>query len=190
MSQLIGERWHRLSSRLVYKSKYIIVHLDDVKLPDGTIIQYTRVDYLPFVVVVPTILDKIVMIYNYRYPVDEWCLELPSGHIDNGESPQETASRELEEETGYIAGELRMVGWYYPVSARSDQKSYVFIAEASDGGNTKRDRSELQKVIVLPKNTAYQKLYEGEIKHAASIAALAMSQPLLYKHNLNGKTGI
>jgi len=158
------------------------VHLDDVKLPDGTTIQYTRVDHPPFVVVVPIFLDKIIMIYNYRYPVNEWCLELPAGHIDESETPQETASRELKEETGYIAKELKMVGWYYPSSARSDQKSYVFVAKTVRDGIAIRDESELQRVTVLSQITVYQKLFRGEIKHAPSIIALALSQTLLCPH--------
>jgi ADP-ribose pyrophosphatase len=168
---------------LVYESKYTIVHVDDVKLPDGTTIQYTKVDHIPFVVVVPTISDKIIMIYNYRYPVDDWCLELPSGHIDKGERPQETAYRELKEETGYIAEELRMLGWYYPSSARSNQKSYIFITNAVEGGSTRREKSESQKIVILPCNTVYKKLFNGEIKHAASIIALALSHPILQKYD-------
>ncbi len=182
------EHWHCLSSRLVYESKYIALHLDDVKLPDGTVIQYTRVDQLPFVVVVPTFSDKIIMIYNYRYPVNESLLELPSGHIDEGENPQEAAYRELKEESGYIAKELHMLGWYYPSSARSNQKSYIFIAKAINGGVARRERSESQRLIILPKSTVYQKLFKGEIKHAASIIALTMSQSLLCKHDPNEKT--
>lgn len=127
------------------------------------------------------------MIYNYRYPVDEWCLELPSGHINEGETPQEAAYRELKEETGYIANKLHMVGWYYPSSARSKEKSYAFVAKAMEGGATRRDKSESQKVVILQQSTVYQKLFNGEIKHAASIVALAFSQPLLHKQiNLEG----
>lgn len=173
-----------MSSKIVYKSKYVSVKLDDVKLPDGTVIQYTRIHRLPFVVVVPTILDKILMIYNYRYPVDEWCLELPSGHIDEEETPEEAAYRELKEETGYIAKELQMLGWYFPSSARSNQKSYIFLAKAIEGGAARRDKSESQKVAILPRGIVYQKLLNGEIKHAASIVALALSQPFLLKKQL------
>ena len=167
----------------MYESKHTVVYLDDVRLPDGTIIRYTRVNDPPFVVVVPKILDKIIMIYNYRYPVDEWCLELPAGHIDEGETPQETAYRELKEESGYIAKNLQMVGLYYPSSARSDQKSYVFIAKAINGGVAVRDKSELQKVVILPQSMVYQKLFNGEIKHAASIVALALSKHFLHEQN-------
>lgn len=168
---------------MIYQSKYAVVHLDDVKLPDGTTIQYTRVDHPPFVVVVPTFLDKIIMIYNYRYPVNEWCLELPAGHIDERETPQETAFRELKEETGYVARGLRMVGWYYPSSARSDQKSYIFVAKTVEDGVAIRDESELQRVTALSQTRVYQKLFRGEIKHAPSIIALALSQPLLYQRH-------
>jgi ADP-ribose pyrophosphatase len=102
------------------------------------------------------------MIHNYRYPVDEWCLELPACYIDDGENPEQTACRELEEETGYLAKKLPLVGWYYPSSTRSNQKSDVAIANAAAGGVAKREKTELQKVVILPKSVVYQKLFNGK----------------------------
>jgi len=118
----------------------------------------------------------MVMIYNYRYPVDEWCLEFPSGHIDENEKPAIAACRELQEETGFTAKNLQMIEWYYPKSARSNRKAYLFTAEAIKGLKTAREKSEFQRVVILPKKEVYQKLLRGEIRHSASLAALAYYQ--------------
>ena len=171
--------WHCTLSKLKYQSQYVHVYEDDVELPDGTAIKYTRVDLPDFVTIVPILGEKIVMIYNYRYPVNEWSLELPAGYIKRGEKPRKTALRELQEETGYIPDKLRKLGWYYPTSSRSKQKAYVFLAEKLKPGKPKRERTEQQKTCVMPKNKIYHKLFNGEIKHSATIVALAMSLSLL-----------
>jgi ADP-ribose pyrophosphatase len=170
--------WQVLSSKHIYKSPYVQLYCDDIRLPDGTSIQFTRVDERPFTVIVPTISDKLVMIYNYRYPLDENCLEFPSGHIEVGESPEQAARRELEEEVGHKAGPFRLIGEFCP-SVRSDQKAHVFLTEVSRKGTVNRDKCELQRIVILPADEVYCKLHAGKIKHAASIAALAFSQPFL-----------
>ena len=176
-----SKRWHCLSSSIVYKSPHVQVYSDDVQLPDGAVIQYTRFDDCPFAIVVPRIDDKLVMIYNYRYPLNEWCLEFPSGHIKPEEKPQEAACRELEEETGYSAKKLQLVGEFCP-SVRSSQKAYAFAAEVFWKGTLNRDRSELQRVVVLPIEKVDEIFANGEISHAASIIALFMS-----RHRLNSR---
>jgi ADP-ribose pyrophosphatase len=123
---------------------------------------------------------KLVMIYNYRYPLNEWGLEFPSGHIEPAETPQEAARRELEEETGYSASELKLVGEFYP-SVRSCQKTFVFMAEELRKGSLSRDKSEMQRVVVLPIDEVFAKLADAEIKHAASIIALSLSRPYFSK---------
>ena len=174
--------WHRLSSSLKYQSQYVSVHEDHVKLPDGTTIQYTKVKLPDFVTIVPVIQDKIVMIYNYRYPVNRWSLELPAGFINQAEKPEKTAFRELQEETGYIPSQLRSLGWYYPMSSRSEQKAYIFLADKLKKGKAQRENTEQQKTCTISKNKVYSKLFNGEIKHSATIIALTMAAPLLNPH--------
>ena len=179
VNPLCGEKnWQLISSKLIYKSTYVQLYCDDIRLPEGTSIQYARVDERPFTVIVPTISDKLVMIYNYRYPLDENCLEFPSGHIEVGESPEQAARRELEEEVGYTAGQLRLIGEFCP-SVRSNQKAHVFLTEVSKKGTLNRDKCEQQRTVILPVDEVYRKLNATEIKHAASIVALAFSQPFL-----------
>lgn len=174
--------WHRLSSSLKYQSQYVSVHEDHVKLPDGTTIQYTKVKLPDFVTIVPVIQDKIVMIYNYRYPVNKCSLELPAGFINQAEKPEKTAFRELQEETGYIPSQLRSLGWYYPMSSRSEQKAYIFLADKLKTGKAQRENTEQQKTCTISKNKVYSKLFNGEIKHSATIIALTMAAPLLNPH--------
>lgn len=171
--------WRCSSSQLKYQSQYVHVYEDNVELPDGTIIQYARVKLPDFVTILPILQDKIVMIYNYRYPINEWSLELPAGFINQGEKPKKTAFRELQEETGYTPSKLRSLGWYYPMSSRTKQKAYMFLAEELKKGKAQRERTEQQKTCIMPKNNVYSKLFNGEINHSGTIIALAMALPLL-----------
>jgi ADP-ribose pyrophosphatase len=172
------KNWQLMSSKLIYKSTYVQLHCDDVRLPEGNIIQYARVDERPFSVIVPQISDKLVMIYNYRYPLDENCLEFPSGHIEAGETPEQAARRELEEEVEYAAEQLRLIGEFCP-SVRSGHKAHVFLTEVSKTGTLNRDKCEQQRTVILPVDEVYRKLNAAEIKHAASIVALAFSRSFL-----------
>ena len=149
VSPLCREKnWQLISSKLIYTSPYVQLYCDDIRLPEGTSIQYARIDERPFSVIVPKISDKLVMIYNYRYPLDENCLEFPSGHIEAGESPEQAARRELEEEVGYTAGQLRLIGEFCP-SVRSDQKAHVFFTQISKKGTLNRDKCEQQRTVIL-----------------------------------------
>lgn len=171
--------WQRLSSRLVYSSPYIHVYCDGVRLPEGKKIEYARIDERSFSIIVPVISGRLVMLYNYRYPLNEMSLEFPSGHIELGESPEEAARRELEEEVGYVAGELRPIGEFCP-SVRSSQRAHVFITEVSKKGTLSRDKCETQRTVILSVDEVYHKLHTARIKHAASIIALAFSHPFLH----------
>ena len=164
-------QWVCKKSEHMYASPYVNVHVDKVHLPNGTSIEYTRVDRLPFVIIVPQIAEKCAMIYNYRYPINTFSLEFPAGHIENNETPKQAARRELKEETGYIAEELKIIGWYHPSISRGRQKAWIAHAKVKEKTNTKRDETETQQNILLKKNIIYNKIIMGDITHAASIIA-------------------
>ena len=105
-------------------------------------------------------------------------LELPSGVIDEGELPRQSALRELEEETGYRAKGLQKLGWYYPVPGRSKQKAYVFLATSLlNAGKPRRENTEQQETILVPKSKVYSGFSKGEIKHSATLVALSLALP-------------
>lgn len=76
-------------SREKYSSSFVQVHKDLLKLPDGRCISFTKLSLPDFVTVLPLYGDKAVFVRNYRYPAEEFFLELPSGIIEDGEQPME-----------------------------------------------------------------------------------------------------
>ncbi len=165
-------RWKKVDSRKVADSTFFTLEEDDVRLPDGKLKTYTMLDIPDFAGVLPVIDDKLVMIKNYRYPIDEMVLELPAGLIDEDESPMETAKRELEEETGYILKDAEKLCEYHPIASLNTQKAHLFVGEAEEGGEIDRDTGEDMEVKIISIKKLYEKLEDGELSHPHTMIAL------------------
>jgi len=80
--------------------------------------------------VVPVLPDgRILLVKQFRYPMQEILLELPAGKIDLDEAPDVTAARELEEEVGYAAGSLKKISEFYSTPGFCDEKIHLYLAE-------------------------------------------------------------
>lgn len=97
-------------SEVVYKGLFDL-HYDELALPEGISRHYTSL-LMPCdaaVTLAETDEGKLVINLEYRHPTRTWLLSAPGGRIDKGETPLETAKRELLEETGYSAKEFKLV---------------------------------------------------------------------------------
>lgn len=169
------EGWKLESSKQVYDSYYLKVFEDRLDLAGQhkVYIRGVRIDYstiVPF----SDDGDKILAIKSYRHLVDSYQVEVPSGYIEPGETPEHAASRELEEETGYVAKKLVPLGPYTLDYSMFLQKGNVFAAL----GLEKKGKSKLGKMEKISRlefmsvEKIRQMLLEGEITNAASIVAL------------------
>jgi ADP-ribose pyrophosphatase len=144
--------WKTLESRLIFKNPWIRLHEDKVKTPSGKTILYSWYESSDIVVVVPFLNDRtLVMINQYRYPLHKVLLEFPAGHIEDGEEPKDTATRELAEETGYGAKEIEHVYTYHPSVSKTRQIVYIFKARKLKEGRLRNEATEninIEKVKV------------------------------------------
>jgi len=139
--------------------------------------------FLPdFAIVLPLLSpDRLVMIWNYRHAIQRWELELPAGHIEDGESPAAAAERELEEETGYKTRSMKDLGWFFPSPGKSSQRAYAFLARNLKKGTLRREPYEFgMKIKTVRLTDAYRQLWHGKIVHAPTASVLGIAQPGLF----------
>jgi len=125
------------------------------------------------VVILPVFDDgRICLIRNHRIAVGETLLEVPAGTLDPGEAPLECAKRELEEETGLIAGRMEAVGWFYVSPGILDEKMHLFFAtELTEGRpNPMPDENIVNHVASYDEALGF--INSGQIHDAKTMIAL------------------
>ena len=165
------KKWKLVDSKLLCSSDYVSVFDDSVILPSGKTVIFTKIELKDFVSILPIVEDKVALIEILRYPRNCLSLEIPSGHIEDGENPKEAAFRELEEETGYKAEQLECIGLFNPIS-RSTQQAYLFIAKNLKKGTQRLEVTEQIEVKLTPIKDLPKLLTVGKITHPPTLLAL------------------
>jgi ADP-ribose pyrophosphatase len=165
--------WQLKTSKKVYSNYYMELYEDKLDL-NGREKVYLRGKRRDYSTIVPFISqNEILMIKSYRHLVDSMQLEVPSGYIEQGESPEQAAIRELEEETGYKAKRMIPVCKYTVDYSMFEQTGNVFVAyDLAREGNTNFGRMEKIELAINPIEEIQELLYNGTILNAASIVAL------------------
>src|SRR5271165_2768555 len=122
--------WRLRASRYIVDSPYLRLRVDEIELPDGTVVPnyYVRESQGFVAIVALTDDDQVVLVRQYRYGADSIHLEIPAGTLHDGEDPRECALRELAEETGYEVERCDLAARYFAEPVRSTAPAYVYIA--------------------------------------------------------------
>jgi len=172
--------WKTLDTTRLWESRWYNLRQDHVRIHTGDEITYTFQEHPGAVFIVPLTADgRIVLMHQYRYPVREWLWEVPAGAVDSNESLEATARRELAEEIGGTAEELRYVGHFFSASSISNLRADVFLATGVRLGQSKREATELITIKVVPVTEALAMAQRGEIKDGQSALALLLCEPSL-----------
>jgi ADP-ribose pyrophosphatase len=118
------------SSKIVYQGKFMHLLQDEVILPDNRESERVFIKHPGGSSVLPITKDHhLVLVYQYRYPIQAISLEIPAGKKEKkGESGLECAKRELEEETGYVSDDIKLLYTIHPCVGYSDEVLDIFIA--------------------------------------------------------------
>jgi ADP-ribose pyrophosphatase len=139
--------------------------------------------------------DKLVLVSQFRYPTYKnghgWTIEAIAGMIDRGETPEQTARREAEEETGLKVTTLEHITTFYPSPGGSSEMIYLYYSEVT-GVPTNRDNtggiiSEGEDIMSLEISLedALEKIKTGEIMDAKTIIGIYwLENQLLAKSHL------
>lgn len=162
-----------LESREMFNGHVIRVTLDKVELENGgTSMREIVHHHGGACVLAVTDDDKVYLVRQYRYALEEEIWELPAGKLEAGEDPFEAAKRELSEECGVTADEFIDLGVLYPTVGYDSEKIYMYAARGLHAVPQHLDQGEFLDVIKLPFAKALDMVMKDEIRDSKTAAAL------------------
>jgi len=164
----------RIASRIIYEGKIVNLRVDQVRLPNGREASREVVEHAPAVAVVALDRDQnVLLVRQYRYPVQKEVLEIPAGLVEAGEEPLAAAQRELAEETGRRARHWQLLFSIYSSPGFTDEQLHLFLAQDLEpAGGQHLDEDEFIKVAKVPLAQIPEMIRRGEICDAKSVAGL------------------
>lgn len=164
-----------VTKRKIYSNRYFDVREDSLRFDKGNEWLYTYVSSTCGVSVVA--LDdheRVILLKEYRYPVDEELLALPSGGVEKDEKELESAQKELAEEAGFLAKKWTKIGEFYPSPGTIKLAGIIFLAQELSTVERHVEAYEQIEVVKVPFADAIAKVYAGEIKDAWAIISILM----------------
>jgi len=171
-----------VKSEQIFKGRVISLQLDTVTLRDGTTVTREIVRHPGAAAVIAIVDGKMVMVEQYRKPMDKVQLEIPAGKLDPKEEPEQAAIRELEEETGYRARSITLLEKFYTSPGFADELLYVYYTDDVILGQMNLDEDEEINVYLVTLEEAEQFIESGYISDVKTVFAI-------YAWKLLSKTG-
>jgi ADP-ribose pyrophosphatase len=118
---------------------------------------------------------EVVLVNQFRHGIRDLSLELPGGLVKPGQAPIRSAAEELEEETGFTAPAMKLLGSMYPFPAIFTNRFYVYLAEnAEPAGNIHPDETEEIETVLAPVGELRNFIRDGKINCGIMIAAIGL----------------
>lgn len=161
-----------LSTKPIYRGKFISLQVDEVRLPNGETTSREIVRHPGAVAVLALKDDRMLVVEQYRKALEKSQVEIPAGKLEPGEDPLEAAKRELAEETGYTCRSIRHICSFYTSPGFADELMHLYVAEQLEKGEMRLDDDEFLECDAITLEQARQYIREQRISDAKTIAAV------------------
>jgi ADP-ribose pyrophosphatase len=183
--------WRTSISNIRFENKMMRLREDHLELPTNPGMEYAYIERGPAVVIVPVTREgEIVLIRQFRYPVDDRCLEVPAGTARDteGMSLQDIAAKELREEIGVTFDCIQRIGSFFSNPSLCDEECHAFIAlGVSFVQRPQREPGEEIETVLVPMEEALSLARRCEIKTGPAALALFLAEPHLVRNFTKGR---
>lgn len=176
-----------VDSKIAFEGAVFNVRKDTLRLPGGDTVQLDIVEHHGAVTLLPLDQDgQIWFIRQYRHAAGKVLLELPAGACEAGEPPLESAQREIREEIGMAASELRLLGEFFLAPGYSTEYMYVYLASGLYPDPLPGDADEFIEIEKIPAREAIRLAESGKLDDSKSLIAMFWARPILAQMGLLG----
>jgi ADP-ribose pyrophosphatase len=174
----------QIKSEKLFDGKILKLYFDQVRLPNGKTATREKISHPGAVGIVPITDDgNVLLVRQYRYPVDDITIEIPAGKIDKKEEPEKCARRELAEEVGAINGDLKLLSSFYTTPGFCDEVLHLYIATGFNMSQNNLDEDEFLDIVSVKHEEAVKWIMEGKIKDSKTIIGILMAMNFLNNGN-------
>lgn len=168
------ENYERLGRELIHKGAIIDYYQDTIRVSNGNVVKWDLIDHKGAAAVVAVQNDgRLLMVRQYRNALDRETLEIPAGGLNSVDEPTSVAAvRELEEETGYVAGKMELLLTLRTTVAFCNEKIDVYLATDLKPGSQNLDEDEFLNVESHDLEELIQMIYDCKIQDGKTVSAL------------------
>ncbi|MFW6193468.1 MAG: NUDIX hydrolase [Gemmatimonadota bacterium] len=188
-----------IERREVFRGRLLRVYVDRVTLPGGTRVEREIVRHPGAAAVLPIrqregpsggTVPTVVLVRQYRYAADRELWEVPAGTLERGESPEACAARELREEAGLEAAELRPMASFFTTPGFTDERIHLYVATGLRQVGAEPEPEERIRRVEMPLERALKMVREGEVMDAKTICALLGAERMVDRRATAGRRDV
>lgn len=172
----MASRYIEQSRKIVFSNPWLQISEATLSLPDGSQTKYLVFDNLPDAACILAINEhnQVMLNYEYSFPSDKYIYGFPAGLVETGETPEQTAHRELREESGLAATSMVKLGHAISNHRRSTALNHFFLATGLSNVPQQHEATELIESSWVDIDKFQEMIASGAVEHTGTLAAWGM----------------